>query len=74
MNDWPQKGETLVRGTDYDALAARLAEAERLIRRAYGCVSTLRRMCVGPDRDSAASYEEWQREANAWLGTSVRPV
>lgn len=31
MTDWPKKGDTLVRGKDYDALLARLAEAERLL-------------------------------------------
>lgn len=29
MTDWPKKGDTLVRGKDYDALLARLAEAEQ---------------------------------------------
>lgn len=55
-----------------EALQARLAEAERLLRLAYGAVGTLRRISVSEkDRLSAASYEGWQREADAWL---LRPA
>jgi hypothetical protein len=48
-----------------ESLRSRLAEAKRLIRRAYGAVGTLRRMATGTE--AYESYDEWQREANAWL-------
>lgn len=52
------------------ALRARVAEAERLLRLAYGGVGTLRRMSAG-DSPEYASYDKWQREAVEWLGPSA---
>ena len=47
-----------------DRLRRELAEAERLIRRAYGAIGTLRRTS---DVAARKSYSDWQDEANVWL-------
>jgi hypothetical protein len=60
-----QLAESKVILQEAQALRSRLAEAKRLIRRAYGAVGTLRRMATGTE--AYESYDEWQREANAWL-------
>jgi predicted nucleic acid-binding Zn-ribbon protein len=52
---------------ELEFLRRELEGAERLIRRAYGAIGTLRRTS---DIAARKSYSDWQDEANAWLAAN----